>query len=216
MKQAEFPNVFGKNQKSLPLLVTVTHDGFWDADEKGFKYNTDINCDRNSVILAKDCLLTIYKIGLRHLLLSMDVIQPGDIVLPNLIPHIIVRKNKYDPNTIYDSIQKQKVLITQKNILINRDSISLLLDQKTNLTMLLLNDKNLKSSVDLFQALTRVVQLLNSRPELIEQYAKLENFGDNETEYWYQTKELYPNNIVMPKDHVVSDDRKVSSAGTIL
>jgi hypothetical protein len=216
MKQIAFPNVFDSNQKSLPLLVEFNHDGFWDVDEKGYRYNTDVNCDRNSVIVSKDCLFSIYKIALRHLLLSMDVIQPDDVVLPNLIPYLNVRKNKYDPNSIYDSIKKRKFLITQKNILVEQNSLSLMLDQQTDLRILLICDKNITLSVDLAEVFIKVIQLLNAHPDFIKEYAKLEDFGKNEVAYWYSTKSLYPNNIVMPKKYTIVDDRKVSSAGSIL
>src|SRR5437868_15386110 len=79
----------------LPILVEITHCGFWITDNSGTHITTtNQQCDRNSVMLSHNCLLYIYKIALRHLLLSTKIITPQDIDPANLIPHVKVRNNK--------------------------------------------------------------------------------------------------------------------------
>lgn len=97
------------NAPSLPVFFQFSHQGFWITDKNGQHVpTTDKKCNRNSVMLRNDCLLYVYKLALRHFLLSIKAVQPNQIDPANLVPHTVVRKNSNDPFSKYDSISKLK------------------------------------------------------------------------------------------------------------
>lgn len=61
--------------RDFPVVVEVKHSGFWMTSLSGVHMSTnEVNCKNNSVMLTPDCLLYVYKLALRHLLLSTKVI----------------------------------------------------------------------------------------------------------------------------------------------
>lgn len=223
-KQAiEYPDIIKQvnDYKSLPVYVGLKHQGFWVTDINGIHVpNLDESCNRNSVMLSPDCLLYVYKIALRHLLLSMHIIQPSEIDPANLVPHVVVRKNKDDPFSKYKSIQDEDFLISEADISSKSDFIILELDKKRDLHMTLIYSKGIGKKINLVKAFINVIKLLNSQPELIELYSSLKYFGDNEIEYWYDTGSLYPNNISIPENYIkeINIPKKihVTSAGSVI
>ena len=190
-----YPDIFNEvpDTISLPLYVQLHHKGFWTTDNNGIHVSSlDENCNRNSVMLSPDCLLSVYKIALRHLLLSMGVIQPMNIDSANLVPHVVVRKNKDDPFSKYKSIQDEHFLISEVDLSSKSDFIMIELDKKRDLHMTLIYAKGIGKRIDLIDTFNSVIKLLNYRPDLIELYASIEYFGQKELEYWHETSQLYP------------------------
>lgn len=207
--------------KSLPVYVELKHQGFWTTDINGSHVpNLDESCNRNSVMLFPNCLLYVYKIALRHLLLSMHVIQPSEVDPANLVPHVVVRKNKDDPFSKYKSIQDENFLISEEDISSKSDFIMIELDKKRDLHMTLIYSKGIGKKINLVEAFSNVIKLLNHQPELIELYSSLKYFGNAEIEYWYETGSLYPNNILIPENYIkkTNEPKKinVTSAGSVI
>ena len=90
-------------------------------------------CDKNSIMLKNDCLFYIYKLALRHLLLSMKVITPKQIDAANLVPHIKVRENKNDSFSKYKIMQDKKYVISDKEVSVKKDFITLEVDRDNDL-----------------------------------------------------------------------------------
>ena len=202
-----YPRIFNEiiNYKSLPICAALTHSGFWTTDREGNHIaSSDKNCNRNSVMLSPGCLFYVYKIAFRHLLLSMKIIEPSDIDPANLVPHIVIRKNKDDPfgNMKYDQIQNEKFLISETDLSVKSDFIIMELDKKRDLHMTLIYSKGIKRKIDLVEAFGNVIKLLNRNHNLIYLYSGLNNFGAAEIDYWYETGNLYPNNVIIPDDYV--------------
>jgi hypothetical protein len=224
LKQAiEYPDIIKQisDYKSLPVYVGLKHQGFWTTNINGIHVpNLDESCNRNSVMLYSDCLLYVHKIALRHLLLSMHIIQPSEIDPANLVPHVVVRKNKDDPFSKYKSIQDENFLISEADISSKLDFIMVELDKKRDLHMTLIYSKGIGKKINLIEAFTNVIKLLNFKPELIELYSSLKYFGNNEIEYWYDTGSLYPNNISIPENYIkeIKEPKKinVTSAGSVI
>lgn len=207
--------------KSLPIYVQLNHKGFWTTDSTGVHLpSSDEKCDRNSVMMCEKSLLYIYKLALRHLLLSMNVIEPSDIDPANLVPHVVVRKSNTDPFSKFKSIQGEKFLITQEDLSVKSDFIMIELDKKRDLHMTLIYCKGLGKKINLIEAFVNVIKLLNYKPELIPVYQSLHYFGTNEIEYWYDAGALYPNNILIPSNYIKPVKKalefEVTSAGSIL
>ena len=219
----KYPDIFDETLccKSLPLYIQLKHKGFWITSNTGHHISTlDENCNRNSVMLADDCLLYIYKLALRHLLLSMKIITPDEIDPANLIPHVVVRKSKDDPFSKYKSVQNESFLINNIDLSVKSDFILIELDKKRDLHMTLIFSKGISKRINLIEAFINVVKLLNYCPELIQLYASLEYFGMKEIGYWYETGALYPDNIVISRNYmpIVKDvvEMKIASAASVL
>lgn len=208
----------------LPILVTVIHKGFWVTEKDGTHIGVDdINCDKNSVMLANNCLLYVYKLALRHLLLSNKIITPQDIDNGNLVPHIVVRKNKHDPFSTYKSIQGNSFILKEENFSAKSDFLIAELDEKQDLHCTLIYSKKIKQRVDLIQAFKTVIKVLNYYPNLIQEYASLPYFGQAEISYWYDRTVYNPMEVKAPADyqpsvHNACKDvpKVVSAAGSIL
>lgn len=191
-----------KSKPSFPLCVQVKYRGFWITDESGIhQYTEDDQTDRNSVMFANDCLLYVYKLALRHLLLSMKVITPYDIDPANLVPHMVVRKNKMDPFSKYKIVQGEKFIITDEMLSAKSDFLIMEIDEKRDLHTTLIYSKKIKHRVNLIEAIKTVVQTLNGYPHLIKEYESLSYFGQNAIEYWYNNGNNYPFNVTPPGNY---------------
>ncbi len=214
MVVSEFP--------SFPIYVELKHIGFWITTPEGIHKSTlDENCDRNSVMLSDSCLLYVYKLALRHFLLSRQVITPDEIDAANLVPHIMVRKNKTDPFSKYSRIQGEKFIITEKMLSVKSDFLLIELDEKRDLHMTLIYSKKIKNRIDLVETFKSVLQTLNQCPSMIEEYSRLEYFGLPEINYWFDTPDSYPLKIKRPLDYIPTPKedfkiKNVSPAGSIL
>ena len=170
--------------------------------------------------MSEDCLLYVYKIAFRHLLLSMQVIVPEDIDSANLVPHVKVRRDKDDAFSKHNSIQNEFFLINETGISAKNDFIIIELDKKKDLHLTLIFSKGIGKIINLVEAFKNVIKLLNYNPELIKMYQSLEYFGYKEINYWYETGDLYPNNIHLPDNYVASVKRatelQITSAGSVI
>jgi len=185
-----------------------------------------MNCNRNSVLLDSSCLLYVYKLALRHRLLSLDVIDEQDIDPANLVPHIRVRKDKNDAFTKYQSIQGQSYQIEESSLSAKADFLTIELDLRHDLHCTMIYSKKIGKRADLVKEFKEMVFLLNEKPKLIEQYASLPDFGVRAILYWLETKNQYPNNIIPPVNYtskkktetnsLVDDTIKVSLAGLVV
>lgn len=218
-----YPNIFKEtiNCKSLPVYVQFHHKGFWTTNANGEHVpSQDEKCDRNSVMIDPTSLFYVYKLAYRHLLLSMKLIEPTDIDNANLVPHVVVRKNNTDPFSKFKTIQDEKFLITEAELSAKNDFIVVELDRKRDLHMTLIYNKGIGKKINLVEAFINIIKLLNYRPELIQQYQSLQYFGQNEIDYWYETANLYPDNIVTPNNYVKPTKQtmnfKVTSAGSVI
>ena len=206
---------------NLPVCITLTYNGFWVTDNGRHISLNDESCDRNSVMLNNDCLLYVYKLALRHLLLSRQIISPYDIDAQNLVPHVVVRKSKHDTNSKYHSVKNEQFIITEDMITVKNDFLLVELDVKRDLHMTLIYNKKIKSKVNLLDAFKEVISTLNQFPQLIDAYANLDNFGYNEINYWYDTPDSYPLHVSRPIDYVPNKiikiiPKHISAAGSIL
>lgn len=208
--------------RDLPIQVKVCHNAFWITDRNGVHTNTlDKSCDRNSVLLSNYCLLYVYKLALRHLLLSMRVITPSDIDAANLVPHIVVRKNKLDPFSKYDSIQNRSFVIREEDLSVKSDFLLIELDEKQDLHFTLIYSKKINKRVDLIKAFKTVIKVLNAYPHLVHKYEALAYFGENEVDYWYNTPNSFPFDISPLKDYkpnstVNKTEYNVTPGGSII
>lgn len=182
---------------NLPLYVQVKHQGYWVTNEEG-EHMTSQNqsCDNNSVMLDPSCLLYVYKIALRHYLLSKGIITPDDIDAANLVPHIVVRKNKKDPFSKYHWIQNRSFLIEEKDLTAKNDFLMIELEDKLHMTLIF--SKKIGKRVNLIECFKIIIENLNKNPEYITQYSNLKNFGKDHIYYWYHSPESYPHNIEKP------------------
>jgi len=207
----------------LKLEVKVMHDGFWITPEMDKHVGTqDQNCDRNSVLLNPKCLLYIYKLALRHYLFTYGVISEDDMDAPNLVPHVKVRKDKRDSFSRYTSIQGRVFHLDEQSLSAKRDFLTIELDTRQDLHCTMIYAKQIGKRNDTIASFKQVVSLLHQKPNLIEQYASLPNFGQGAISYWIETVAKYPNNVVPPKDYkpqkvqIQKTATKVSLAGVIL
>ncbi len=154
------------------------HNGFWITDKEGnHKGIRDENVDKNSVMLDNECLLYVYKIALRHLLLSLKIITPQIIDNQNLVPHIVVRTGKDDPKSNYNTIENEQFIITQESISVKKKFMIIEIDKLRDLHMTMIFDKTeeMSSKINIFAAFEFVIKLLNTYPELIKKYSTLKN-----------------------------------------
>lgn len=187
---------------NFPLCIEVKHRGFWITNENGIHISTtDVNCDRNSIMFTNDCLIYVYKLALRHLLLSTQVINPNNIDAANLVPHMLVRKNKSDPFSKYNWVQNQKFIINEKMISIKNDFMLIEIDESKDLHTTLIYCKKIKSKIDLLAAFKLVLNILNHYPHLISEYQNLDYFGQDAIEYWYNTPQSFPFSITPPTNY---------------
>ncbi len=209
---------------NFPVYVEIKHKGFWITDNQGQHLSTvNQQCDRNSVMLTNDCLLYVYKLALRHLLLSLKIINPSEIDAANLVPHIVVRKNKSDPFSKYNSIQSEKFLITSEMLTSKADFLLVELDVKRDLHTTLIYSKKINKRINLAEALKFVVSVLNLYPNLIQEYSNLPDFGLTSIKYWFDIPQSYPFQISCPSDYQPLVKKKLdlqshqlSPAGSVL
>ena len=208
---------------NFPVMVQFKHNGFWLTDDNNKHYFTDDqDCSRNSVGISNECMLYVFKIALRHYLLSKKVVKPHDIDNQNIVPHVVIRKHKNDQLSSYASIQNQIFKITEKDISIKNDFMIVELDRDRNLHMTMIFSKKIKERVNLLDAFKHVIEVLNENPNLIEIYANLSNFGENMTYYWYDTPNSFPNGILKPDGYVHVEEKiklsnyKITKAGSII
>ena len=157
---------------------------------------------------------------MRHLLLSMKIIEPSDIDPANMVPHVVVRKNNTDPFSKYDSVQGEYFNISRNDLSSKRDFIMIELDKKKDLHMTLIYCKGISKKVDLIEAFDKVLKPLNNKKHLISMYSNLENFGLKEIDYWYETGFDYPNNVHAPLFYSKKKEEKkipeTTEAGTVI
>ena len=208
----------------LPVVVTVKHRGFWVTNKEGkHEPSLDVTCDRNSVMLTPTCLLYVYKLALRHFLLSKDVIGPHEIDPANLVPHIVVRKNKNDPFSKYTQIENETFVIEESQLSAKSDFLIVELDAKRDLHCTLIFSRKISRRINLIDAFKAVIQILNKYPDMIDAYSNLPMFGQEAIAYWVDTKSEYPRNVVPPPDYKppapkppAKIDWKLSAAGSVL
>jgi len=210
------------NERSFPICIQVEHIGFWVTNNGKHESSIDKNCDKNSVMLSNSCLLYIYKLALRHLLLSMKIISPSKIDAQNLVPHIVVRKSKTDLQSHYDSIKGENFRINENSISIKSDFMLIELDEDRDLHMTMVYCKKIKDLINLKDAFSFIIKLLNKYPFLINEYSKLEYFGEDQINYWYDTPNSFPFHIKKPVYYKKDNNKNnfsnlnVSLAGSIL
>lgn len=207
-----FPNVTYVNQiTNFPIHIEIKHQGFWISDESGKHMSTtDQNCDRNSVMFTPDSLLYVYKLALRHMLLSMNVLAPRSIDPQNLVPHMVVRRNKSDPYSNYHNVQNKKYIITEDMITVKNDFMTVEIDSDEDLHCTLVYSKRIKEKIDLLKAFRTVVSILNEYPHLMEQYSSLPYFGQEAINYWYNTPSSFPFEIIPPEGYTATKVESVS------
>lgn len=150
------------------------------------------------VLCSQMIVYSIYKIALRHLLLSLKIISPYDIDPANLVPHMLIRKNKNDPFSKYHKVQNKKVIITEDMLSARTDFLTIEIDEKQDLHSTLIYSKKIGNRVDLIAAIKLVIRTLNQYPDHIQEYAKLSYFGQDAIQYWYDNGTNYPFNITPP------------------
>lgn len=213
------------NKSPLPVLVTVQHDGFWITDKSGAHVTTsDVKCDRNSIMLKNTSLLYVYKLALRHLLLSRKLVTVSNIDAANLVSHVKIRKDANDKFSKHESIQGQSFIIDEKSLSAKNDFLIIELSEEADLHFTMIYSKKIKSRVDLVGVFKEMITMLDKHPELIQEYSNLPYFGEAATEYWYENGDKYPFNVTPPADYIGKklndklslDDYKISPAGVIL
>jgi len=193
---------FVKSNPHFPVCVEILHKGFWITDMSGIHQSTENeDTDRNSVMFTNDCLLYVYKLALRHLLLSIKAITPYDIDPANLVPHMVIRKNRTDAFSKYKSVQGEKFVITEEMLSVKSDFLIMEVDEKRDLHSTLIFSKKIRDRVDLIEAIKTVIQTLNAYPHLIKEYQSLPYFGKNAIEYWYECERQYPFNVIPPDNY---------------
>lgn len=208
--------------RDLPLLVEIKHRGFWITDNDGKHVSTeDEKCERNSIMLTPDCLLYVYKLAFRHLLLSMRVITPKDIDAANLVPHIKVRKDNRDTFSNYKVMQGKKFKITQETLSVRKDFLTIELDEQKDLHCTMIYSKKVGEKINLLEAFRVMIRVLNNDSNLIIQYANLPDFGQSCAEWWYE-RGNFPHDVNPPidfKSKVIQenfDHIKTTPAGSII
>jgi hypothetical protein len=216
------PRIF--DSPNFPVCVQIKHDGFWITNNSGIHISTtNEECDRNSVMLNNNCLLYVYKLALRHMLLSMHIIDPSDIDAANLVPHMVIRKSKTDPFSKYKTIQNKKFVITEEMLSGRTDFLIIELDAKQDLHTTMIYSRKISKKINLVDAIKTVISVLNAYPNLIQEYIDLSYFGQHVINYWYDIQNSYPFNIKLPPDYIPTqknDDDfssyNLSAAGSIL
>lgn len=90
------------------------------------------------------------------------------------------------------------------------DFMILELDETLNLHMTLIYARKLGATHDLIEAFKIVLKVLNTYPDLIEEYSKLEYFGEKEIQYWYDCEEnMYPFNVKCPENYISQHSSKI-------
>jgi hypothetical protein len=202
------PNINLDKSPNLPVKILVKHKGFWITDPSG-THTTSQNslCDNNSVMFTNDSLLYVYKLALRHFLLTKKVIEPTDIDNANLVPHMRVRKDKNDRFSKYDLVQNKNYIIREQDISIKNDFITIEVDIKKDLHSTLIFSKGIKHKIDLLKAFKTVLSILNAFPNLIDEYSKLPYFGEAAIKYWYYESNNYPFNVTPPFDYIAPEEK---------
>jgi hypothetical protein len=207
----------------LPVCVELIYPGFWITRSDGrHDFTTDEQCDRNSVMISTESLLYVYKLALRHYLLSKQLITPADIDAANLVPHVVVRKSKTDLFSYYRKINGEKFIITEDKLSAKADFLLIELDERRDLHMTLIYSKKIGRRVDLMAAFKLVLRTLNQSPQMIQEYRSLDYFGQGEIQYWYENEASFPSAIKTPPDYVPNSIRnepqhyRLSPAGTII
>lgn len=183
-------------QSDFPVAFNIEHDGFWTTRADGYHVGIkDEGCNKNSVIINSKSLPYVYKVAIRHYLLSYKKIKPELIDAQNLVPHVVVRKSRDDPKSNYDTIEKEQFIINEDSISVKKKFMIMELDKIKDLHMTIIFDKsgNISKNVDLLNVFKFVIRLLNVYPELIEKYSSLKYFGQEYVDYWYHSESnLYP------------------------
>lgn len=207
-------------QYDLPVGFTFNHCGYWITEDGVHKGVDDSNVDRNAVMVDTSCLLYVYKLALRHYLLSRGIIKPSDIDAQNLVPHVVVRKNKHDRFSQYQKIQGRNFIVKEADISIRSDFMLIELDKEKDLHFTLIWSKKIRTKIDLLEAFKYVLRVLNDHPEMIEQYQALNDFGIGEIEHWYETGDQYPYNLQAAKGEIKEEVNielpERTAAGSIL
>lgn len=211
----------------FPLVVKIKHNGFWITNDKGKHATTlDESCSRNSIMLDPSCNLYVWKLALRHALLTKGILKISQIDAANLVPHIKVRNDPKDGFSKYSRMADKMFMIQAGDISVRNDFVTIELDIDLDLHFTLVYSKGIKKRTpDLLQEFVNVVALLNQHPELIGLYSSLPYFGEDAMAYWVETSNKYPFNICPPigwkPAPVVTDQEKfghfvLSPAGTIV
>lgn len=169
------------------LSVNIRHIGFWITDSGSHVAVDDIARAKNSVILDPESMLYVYKLALRHLLLSQRIIDPQDIDSQNLVPHFAIGKNKNESLNQYSLIQGKQFILGSNDIVVKNDFILLEFDRTNNLHTTLIYKRGIKQKIDLMQCFKIIVCLLNLYPHLVYEYSNLDYFGKSNAQYWYDT-----------------------------
>ncbi|AYV85196.1 MAG: hypothetical protein Satyrvirus6_28 [Satyrvirus sp.] len=223
-KSSAATNDLNKTMINFPVCVQIKHKGFWITNSSGIHESTfDESCNNNSIMLSNDCLLYVYKLALRHLLLSTQVITPAQIDPANLVPHIKVRKDKNDPFSKFKTMQDEKFIIKEDMVSVKKDFIMFELDEARGLHFTLIYSRNISKKIDLLESIKSVISTLNENPALIGMYSSLPYFGQKCIEYWYDVPESYPlcvvppvGNVPKPKLNTINfENMEISAAGTV-
>lgn len=206
----------------FPLEIDVSHRGFWITTDGKHLALDDASCrTRNSVLLDSTCLLYVWKLALRHFLITQEWIDERDLDAQNLVPHIKIRPDANAGSAGYQDI-KQTFRLNESNFSAKKDFLTIELDQKRDWHFTLIYSKGLGRKHDLLEAFRQVMKVLHSNEQLIPQYSALPYFGKDAALYWSQSKSLYPHNVVPPTDFVASGpiplkkSKHVSPSGIIL
>jgi len=77
-----------------------------------------------------------------------------------------------------------------------KDFLLMELDEKKDLHMTMIYSKGIGKRVDLLEVFRQAIKLLNGDPKLIEEYSSLPYFGMEAMQYWAETRDEYPKNVV--------------------
>lgn len=188
----------------FPLAILLTHNGFWITENGQHQAIPDEKCrNSNSVVLDPTCLLYIWKLALRHKLISLKVIEEADIDAPNLVPHVKIRENYNSGFAAYQEINKKIFLLSKSDFSLKKDFLTIELDRKKNWHCTMIYSKGIgkqTNGFNLMEAFEETVTLLNRSPKLIQEYSALPHFGKDALRYWVSTSDQFPNNIIPPED----------------
>lgn len=208
--------------RNFPLFIELKHQGIWLTDTNGIHHaSLDESVGKNSIMFTPDCLLYVYKLALRHLLLSTKTITPQNIDPANLVPHMVVRKSVSDPFSKYNSVQNRKIRIDESMISIRNDFMLIEIDEQQDLHFTLIYAKGIKKKIDLLLALKTVIESLNANPETISTYSQLKYFGADLAQYWYDVPSSFPLQIIPPPGYTAQPAQptatyKTTAAGSII
>jgi hypothetical protein len=196
----------------LPVVVTLSHVGYWITNKEGRHEATlDERCDRNSVMLAPDSMLYVYKIAMRHYLLSRGVLMAHDVDNAMLVPHVKVRDNK-DATSFADYVQNRQFRIavekrestipglTESHLSSKDKFLMIELDLKRDLHYTLVFAKNIKARLaeldtTLIECFKETLRILNAHPHIIKQYSARPYFGAADSARWERDAAAYPHNV---------------------